>query len=147
MKGVTLLEALFAIIIIGAGLIGVIYLFTGGTRSAVIADQTVIASNLAREKMEQIMADRVNKGYAATIATNYSDGQLSGDYSEFTRNVTIMEMNPDDDDNVDDFLDPQPGSGYARVTVIVSWKGGTKSVKEETLITDYTAPLNPITGC
>lgn len=138
-KGFTLIEAVLTIGIIGAGLIGVMYVMNGGARSSLLADQTLIASNLAREKLEQIIADRANKGYATAIVTNYSDGALSGEYSEFTRTVTMMEVDPDDDNNVDDFLDASSGSGYARVTVIVSWWGGAQSVKLETLIANYSS--------
>jgi type II secretory pathway pseudopilin PulG len=141
--GVTLIEAVLTIAIIGAGLLGVMYMFSGGTRSSLLADQNIVAANLAREKIEQIIADRANKGYATTIATSYSDGQLTGSYSVYTRNVTIQEKDPDADGGDDDFLDNcaiPACQGYARVTVTVSWNGGNNIVKEETLIADYTMP-------
>lgn len=136
-KGVTLIEAVLTIGIISAGLLGVLYVFSGSQTSSLIADQTVVAGNLAREKAEQIIADRANNGYAVTIATNYSDGQLSGNYSIYTRNVIITEVDPDVDGGNDDFLDASAGSGYARVTVTVTWGGGANSVKEEALIANY----------
>ncbi|MFH1874371.1 MAG: prepilin-type N-terminal cleavage/methylation domain-containing protein [Pseudomonadota bacterium] len=139
-KGVTLIEAVFTVAIIGAGLLGVLYAYLGGAKSSLLANQTVVAANLAKEKLEEIVADRASQGYAATILTNYSDGQLAGDYSAYTRNVTILEVNPDDDNTTDDFLDPSPGSGYARLTVVVTWSGGTEQVKLESLIADYTMP-------
>ncbi len=137
--GVTLIEAVLTIAIFAAGLVGVMYIFFGSTTSSLLADQTIVASNLAREKMEQIIADRANKGYATTIATVYSDGLLTGNYNIYTRNVTILEKNPDEDGGTDDFLDNQPGSGYARVTVAVTW-GAANMVKEETLLANYTMP-------
>jgi type II secretory pathway pseudopilin PulG len=136
--GVTLIEAVMTVGIFAAGLVGVMYIFFGSTTSSLIADQTVVAGNLAREKMEQIIADRANKGYAATIATNYSDGLLSGNYNIYTRNAVIQEVDPDDDGGTDDFLDASPGSGYARVTVTLTWGGNT--VKEETLLANYVMP-------
>jgi type II secretory pathway pseudopilin PulG len=138
--GVTLIEAVLTIAIFAAGLVSMMYIFSGSTTSSLVADQTVTAANLAREKIEQIIADRANKGYAVTIATSYSDGQLTGNYSPYTRNVTITEVDPDVDAGTDDFLDASLGSGYARVTVTVGWSGGSHSVKEETLIADYTMP-------
>lgn len=135
-RGVTLIESVLTIGILSAGLIGVLYVFSAGTKSSLVADQTVIASNLAREKLEEIVADRANKGYATTIATNYSNGQLTGAYSEFTRTVTITEVDPDDDNNTDDFLDAQVNSGYARVTVNVSFAGANPVILE-TLIANY----------
>jgi len=138
-KGVTLIEAVLMIALIGAGLLGVMYVFSGTTKSSLVADQTVVASNLAKEKLEQIIADRANKGYPVTIAANYSDGNLPPPYDQYSRTVTIIEVDPDVDGGDDDFLDPQNGSGYARVTVTVSWSGGY-SVKLETLLADYTMP-------
>ncbi len=138
-KGVTLIEAVLMIAVIGAGLLGVMYVFSGGTQSSLLADQTIVASNLAKEKLEQIIADRANKGYAVTIATNYSDGTMPAPYSQYARNVTITEVDPDADSGSDDFLDPLGNSGYARVTVTVSWAGGN-SVKLETLLADYVMP-------
>jgi Tfp pilus assembly protein PilV len=137
-NGFTLIESVLAIGLIGAGLIGLISLFGNLLSPALSADQSVIASNLAKEKIEQIIADRASKGYPTTLTTNYSDGQLSGAYNEFSRNVTINEVDPDDDNDSDDFLDPSPNSGYARITVVVAW--GKRSVKLETLITNYTTP-------
>ncbi len=141
-KGLSLIEAVLAIAIIGAGLVGVMFVFSGGAKSSMIANQTVVASNLAKEKLEHIIADRANLGYAYVItnAASYSDGQLPGNFSVYTRNVTIVEVDPDDDDNVDDFLDPSPGSGYARITIVVSWSGAAESVKLETLIANYVMP-------
>ncbi|MBU0505398.1 MAG: type II secretion system protein [bacterium] len=134
-RGLTLIEATLAIAIIGAGMIGMMYSFTGGSRSSVMADQTIIAANLAKEKIDEIVADRTINGYPATITTSYTDGPI---YSIFSRTVTITEVDPDDDDDVDDFLDASPGSGYARVTVAVTWTGSTEKVQMSTLIAEYT---------
>lgn len=139
-KGLTLIEAVLTIAIVGAGLIGVVYIFSGGTKGALIANQTVIASNLAREKMEQIIADRANKGYAVTIGTNYTDGQLTGAYAPFNRSVTFTSVDPDITGSNDDFNTPLSNSGYSRVTVVVTWNGGANQVKLESLIADYTFP-------
>lgn len=136
--GFTLVEAIIAIAVIGGGLIGVMYAFNSSTKASILTERTVVASFLTREKLERIVADRSTKGYAATIATNYSDGQLTGNFSAFSRNVSIVEVDPDLDAGVDSFLDPLAGSGYARVTVAVTY--GTETVKLETLIADYTIP-------
>ena len=136
-KGLTIIEAMLTLLIIGGGLIGVMYAFVGGSVSSLIADQSIVASNLAKEKLEEIISDRANNGYPTTITTSYSDNP-GGDFSIFTRTVTFLEVDPDDDGGTDDFLDPQPGSGYARVTVVVSWP--SSSVKLESLIANYTMP-------
>jgi len=136
-RGFTLIEAVLTIAIIGAGLLGVLYIFSGAGKSTLVSDNSIVAANLAREKMDQIVADRINKGYATTIATSYSDGPVLTNY---TRTVTIREINPTITGTSDDFNTTQAGSGYARVTVVVGWTGATDTVKLETLIASYTIP-------
>jgi len=137
-RGFTLIEILLTVAVVGVGLIGVLYAYTAATRNAVSAERAVVASFLAREKMEEIIADRSLLGYGAVLSKEYSDGRLPSPFSAFTRSVRIIEVDPDADIGSDSFLDPLPGSGYARVTVEVGYGDG--SVKLETLIADYEVP-------
>ncbi len=145
-EGFTLIEAVLSIAVIGVGLVGMLYAFQGSVNSSLVADQTVIATNIARETMERIIAQRdCNEsgcGYAATLTSintsnTYDENPVSG-FAGFVLDSTALEVNPDDDDNSDDFLDASAGSGYARVTVQVSWNNGNRSIQLATLITDYT---------
>ena len=87
--------------------------------------------------MDQIIADRINKGYPATILTSYSDGPI---LSKYMRTVSFKEINPSITGTSDDFDTAQPGRGYARVTVFVSWSGSTQTVKLVSLIANYVIP-------
>lgn len=142
MKGFTLIECILAIAILGIGLVGVMYAFQGAANSSLIADQTVIATNIARDTLEQIIAKRDADGYSSTLtaintSNSYDENPVSG-FSNFVLNSTALEVDPDDDDSTDDFLDASAGSGYARVTANVSWDGGNYSISLATLIADYT---------
>lgn len=143
-KGFTLIEGVLAIAVLGVGLVGVMFSFQGGTQSSLLADQTVIATNIARGTLEKILAKRDADGYAATLVavntSNSYDENPVTNFSNYVLDTTALEVDPDDDDAIDDFLDASAGSGYARVTVQVSWGGGEHSITMETLIADYTAP-------
>lgn len=128
-KGITLIESILAMAILAAGLIGVMVVFVGGTSSSLEANTTVVAANLAREKLEEIIADRATHGYATALSRDYTDNP-GGNYSNYTRTVTITEV-----DNAD-LTTSELGSGYARVVVVVTW-GGPSGVQLETLIADY----------
>lgn len=130
-----MIEAVLTLAIIGAGVLGVLYMFAGSSKSALYADQVVVASNLAREKMDQVISERITDGYAATIAKNFNDGPIFGIYN---RTVTFKEIDPDITGTSDDFDTLSGGSGYARVTVTVTW--GARSVRLVSLIANYAIP-------
>lgn len=144
MKGFTLIEAALATALLSAGLIGVLFAYQGAVRSSVLADQTVVATNIARRAVERIVADRIQNGYAAALTAinttgTYDENPVSG-FSGYVLDSTALEVDADDDDAVDDFLDASAGSGYARVTAQVSWNNGTNLIRLISLLADYPAP-------
>lgn len=141
-KGFTLIEAVLSIAFIGIGLVGLLYAYQGAARSSLLADQTVIATNIARGTIERIVHRRLQGSYsnALTDINNavYDENPVSG-FSGYVLDSSVLEVDSDDDDTVDDFLDASPGSGYARVTVQVSWNNGASSIRLVTVIADYEA--------
>ncbi len=139
-RGFTLIEAVLSLGVMAIGLLGVIYAFQGMSRSSVLADQTVIASNIARATLDKIAAKRDASGYAsafsAVIGGNFNQNPVAN-HPSFAVTATTYEVNPDKDGGTDDFLDASPGSGYARVTVTVSWNNGANSLVVVTLIANY----------
>lgn len=143
--GFTIIETVLAISLVGAGLIGLLLAHQGASSSALLADQAIIASALARETMEKILAQRdcneTGCGYASTLTSintsNAYDANPPTGFTGYAIDATALEVNPDNDNTTDDFLDAQSGSGYARITVQVSYSNGQKSLKLTTLITDY----------
>ena len=145
MRGFTLIEGILSIAVIGIGVYGLLNLFPLMMHSSLLADQTVIASNLAQETLESIIAqkdcDETGCGYSATLAdinTNsvYDQNPVTG-FANYAVDATALEVDPDDDNSTDDFLDASPGSGIARITVQVSWNNAGNSISLYTLIADY----------
>lgn len=143
--GFSLIESVLSMLIIGAGFIVIVTSFQGSSQTSLLADQTVLAVNLAAETMEKIFAQRdcnqAGCGYASTLTainTNhtYDDNPVSG-FSDYVIDSTALEVNSDVDSGTDDFLDAQVGSGYARVTVQVSWNNNAHSISLESLIANY----------
>ncbi|MBT3182323.1 MAG: type II secretion system protein [Deltaproteobacteria bacterium] len=117
-KGFTIIELLLAVVIISTGLVGIMSLFDNATRGAMQLDLNVIAANLAHEKLEEIVLDKVTNGYATLSDASYSFENPVTDFNAYTRNVTITEVDPQD------LSTTQAGSGYKRVDVTVSWGNG-----------------------
>lgn len=143
--GFSLLDALLGLALLSAALIGLMYIFQGSVSSSLLADQSIVATNLARETLEKIIAQRdcnlAGCGYAATLAAinanTYDYNPVSG-LSGYVIDSTALEVDPDSDGTTDDFLDALPGSNYARITVTVSWNNSVNSISMVTLLTSYT---------
>lgn len=140
-KGFTLIEAVLAIGLVAIGLVGVMIAFQGAARNAILADQTVAATNLARGALEHVITQRDAGGYTATLSSitggSYNEASIVG-LTGYALTVSASEVNPDVDPGTDDFLDAAPGSGVARVTALVSWNSGRSSIQLVTLIAQYT---------
>lgn len=116
------------------------------SRSSMTTDFHVIASQLANEKLEIIIADKAMKAaqYDYIVSANYpneslSNGSLAGFY---TRTVGVTEV------AIGDLTTPQANSGVKKVDVNVSWSDtdgtGTQQVSVSTLLSDfYTPPYTP----
>lgn len=142
-RGFTLIEAVLSLGILSVGLIGVMYAFQGMGTSALLADQTVIASNISRGALENVIASRNANGYAAALAAiqngNFNQNPATNyPLNSYTLTVTTYEVDPDKDAGAtDDFLDAMAGSGYARVTSTVSWNNGQKTVSLVTVMANH----------
>lgn len=141
MRGFTLIEAVLSLTVITAGLIGVMYAFHGMGTSSLIADQTVIASNISRGALESVQASRDANGYFLALNAIQSgsfDLNPVPNNPSFALAVTAVEVDPDKDAGfTDDFLDPLLGSGYARVTSMVTWNNGANTLSLVTMIANY----------
>lgn len=141
-RGFTLIEAVLSLGVITFGLLGVMYAFGSMASNSVLADQTVIASNIARGSLERVQSLRDTFGYSTAryylITFNYFNQTPVQNFPAYNLTVTAPEVDPDEDANVtDDFLDPLSGSGVARVTATVTWNGGKNTLSLVTIIADY----------
>lgn len=131
-RGFSLIEAMLVMMIIGIAFFAFGFLFGNITQEAVKADLTVVATKLAREKMEEIVQQKADAGYTAVVS-EAPQTVTSGGWS-FTRSVVVTPVNP----NTSSF--DEIGSdtyGYKKVVVSVSWGAGSgESVALTTLVTD-----------
>ncbi|MFC1855442.1 prepilin-type N-terminal cleavage/methylation domain-containing protein [Thermodesulfobacteriota bacterium] len=130
-NGFTLIETILVIIVLAISSYGVLSVFINGLKESASPLQGVQAIELAKEKLEIIIADKhdTSKGYAYIVSGNYpAETPVSG-FSEFNRSVTLQEI------DALDLATASPGSGYLKVTVTVSWSSG--SISLDSLVADY----------
>lgn len=131
-KGFTLLELLLAMVIMAVGMLGIMALFQNASRGALQADLNGEAIVLAREKLEEIIMDKIRDGYDALDGSSYPQETFTGDFSPFVRSTSIEEVAEGD------LSTPQAGSGYKRVEVTVSWGSGpSTSISVPTVVARY----------
>ncbi|MCP5464154.1 MAG: hypothetical protein H7A33_03925 [Deltaproteobacteria bacterium] len=127
-KGFSVVENIMATTIMAVGLMGGMVVMQNSVLSAVQGDQNTVASRLASEKLEQLMADKEFLGYDYISDGNYGDETVLN----FERSVDIAEVSSDD------FATASAGSGLKKVTVEVTWGDADyEAVRVSTLISDY----------
>lgn len=131
-KGFTLIEAILTLTILASGIVGVLTLYQRNIAKSDEMEQTLIATLLAQEKLEQIVQDKKYKLYPYIITANYpvTEDLTAEGYPAYTRTTTIQEVNSGN------LTTPQSGTGYKRVTVGVSVTGGP-TVTFDTLLTQW----------
>lgn len=118
--GFTLVEAVLTLTLVSGGILGVLHLFQQNVRSANDMEQTLRATYLAQERMEQIIQDKKYRFYDYIISANYpSPVDLAPQgFPGYTRTITILEVSPQN------LTSSQPNSEYKRLTVSVQVAGG-----------------------
>ena len=128
-RGFTLIEAIFVMIVVGIAFFGFGYLFGNLDQEALKADLTVLATNLAKEKIEEIAQEKADSGYAGIVsesATTVNSGSWA-----FSRSVQVNYVNPSD------FSNSISDTGYKKVDVNVDWGGGVgESITLTTMVTN-----------
>ena len=133
-RGFSLIEAVLTITLLAIGFAGGLALFTNSTDNSLLKDYRVIASQLASEKLELIILDKTFQGYDYVDAVNYPDEDLADPYDNFTRTVTVEEVQSAD------LTTPEANSGYKRVDVQVTWGAETyQTITVSTVLTEYSS--------
>ena len=129
-NGFTLIEAVLTLSVLAVGLMGILTLYQQNIGKANEMEQTLVATELAQEKLEQIILDKKYKLYAFITAANYTspENMSAQGFPGYTRTTTILEVDPSD------MVSAQSGSGYKKITVSVSVTGGL-TVTLDTLVT------------
>lgn len=132
-RGFTILDVIFAVVILGVGLSGMTTLFSNINKNSGTNQMILSATQLAQEKLEEISAAKKYNGYSYVNATNYpvtAEDLTSSNYAGWTRSTTITEVQESD------LSTTQVGSGYKKVTVTVTWTGGSSKALSA-LFTSY----------
>lgn len=114
-KGLTFLDAILSVLVLSIGFWTCLQTLQIITVSSVATDQSIVATQLAKEKVEAIMADKEFKGYTYILSSNYPLETFPVPFLAFSRSVIITEVDANNP-NV-----PMMGSGVKRVEVNVSW--------------------------
>ena len=134
-KGFSLIEAVLSTMILSIGLMGGVLLMQNATVASVNSDFQAIASQLANEKLETILADNYMTDGKYSIITNgnYPAENLGYGTQDnvFQRSVSITEVD-------EDLSQSQAGSGLKKVDVTVSWGENLyERITISTLVSDY----------
>jgi Tfp pilus assembly protein PilV len=128
-RGVTLLETVFAVLLLGISVPPILGFFAQGTLSSIAPERQTAAYFLAMERLEEIIADRHSstRGYSYLAAAHYLAESLSGG---FTRTVAFDEVSSAD------LTTHQAGSGYLLITVNVQYTAPAGSYRLSYLACD-----------
>lgn len=131
-KGFSALEAIFAVLILSFGFVGFMSMFSQMAKTTESDDMRLLASRLAGEKIEEIMATKASQNYSG-VNVGTQEENINFDNYDFTRSTDIAFVDSSDLKTV-----VGGDSGYKRIHVTVSWNvGSTQSVRLMGLISNY----------
>ncbi|MBT3182319.1 MAG: type II secretion system protein [Deltaproteobacteria bacterium] len=131
-RGFTLIEAVLIMAVVGSAFFGFGYLFGNLDQEALTADLSVLATKLAREKIEEVFQTKADGGAGgyALVVDEGSATVTSGAWS-FSRTVDTTYVSPGD------FSPSLIDTGYKKVEVVVSWGvDAGESVTLTSMVTD-----------
>lgn len=131
-RATTIIEVVMAIIILGVGLPPLLFAFTESSMNSIAPSRATVASFLAIERMEQIIARRYksNAGYSEITSANFPDETPVNGFTTFDRTVSISEV----DANLNASGTPV---GFRLVRVTVSWNSGAEEIVVERVFADF----------
>lgn len=100
--------------LLGFGLLGSMIVMQNTTLGTVNGDLHSIGTQLATEKIEEMMIDAHEQGYDTLVSTALPE-DLSDDHPGFSRTVSVYEV------DTSDFSTPEADSGVKRIDVTVAW--------------------------
>lgn len=131
-RGTTIIEAVTAMVILSIALPALMSAFADSSRQTIFPSNAAVGSFLAIEKMEEIMARRYRgtDGYSAITSANFpAESPVTG-FSYFNRSVTISYV-------TSALAASGTDQGYKKVTVTVTWNGGTQTQSIEHVFADF----------
>ena len=90
--GFTLVELALTVIIVGICFMSLVAVFSTSLVGSSDSEHITIATFLAQEKMEQILADKNGRGYSYIVNSNYPAEDPVPGYPGYSRSVVITEV-------------------------------------------------------
>ncbi len=134
-RGVTVIEIAMAIVILSIALPPMVAAFADASIQSIHPAQAAVASFLAIERMEEVVARRYRgtDGYDALTVPTIGEFPTEApvpDFSQFSRVVSV--------EYADGGLDPVGSEqGYKLVTVKVTWNGGADELVIQRAFADF----------
>ena len=131
-RAMTIIEVVTAIVILSVGLPPLVKAFADSSMQSHLPVNSTIASFLATERMEQIVARRYRNdtGYTALTTVNFpAESPVTG-FPRFNRTVTISEV-------TSSLAASGSPVGYRKVRVTVTWQPNNASMSIERVFTDF----------
>jgi hypothetical protein len=128
----TIIEVVMALVILSIALPPLMVSFVEASMQSVYPANASVASFLAIERMEEIIARRYRStdGYGAVTAANFpAETPVSG-FPGFSRSVAVSYTNAALGTVASD-------EGYRKVRVVVTWNGGSDQVAIERAFADF----------
>lgn len=132
LRAMTIIEVVTAVVILSVGLPPLVKSFADSSNQSHLPINATIASFLATERMEQIVARRYrnNAGYAALTTANFpAESPVTG-FPRFSRTVTISEV-------TSSLAASGSAVGYRKVRVTVTWQPDNSSMSIERVFADF----------
>lgn len=132
-KGFTLIEVILVIVVLAIAIPGLISAVSFMTARQVNTVGATIAADLAQEKMEEIMGDRMNaaRGYAYVVNANYAaETPMAAPFGNYNRTVNIICVTAAD---LNPLVPPACPTDFKRIQVTVSAVGVGPNVPDAVL--------------
>ena len=131
-RAMTIIEVVTAVVILSVGLPPLVKSFADSPMQSYLPVNSTIASFLATERMEQIIARRYRNetGYDALTAANFPTESPVTGFPRFTRSVTFSEV-------TSSLASSGSAVGYRKVRVTVTWQPNNASMSVERVFADF----------
>lgn len=131
--GFTIIEAVLIILVVSIGLFGVMYLYSNISYKTFDTDMSVIATDLARDKIERMLALKAVNGYAGISSSGAPETKCENKDC-FTRVTTVSLVDP-----ASGFQVSAVDKGYKKIEIVVGW-GENRKVSLATIVSDQVPP-------
>ncbi|MFO0972968.1 MAG: prepilin-type N-terminal cleavage/methylation domain-containing protein [Phycisphaerae bacterium] len=131
-RSFTLIECAAAIVVLGVGMVPLMQSFVDAASQTRHVIQASVASFLATERMEQIVAARYRDavGYTRVTTANFPNESSISGFTTFARTVTVQTVN-------NALAASGSDIGLKLVTVTVTWNGGTSQMRVARIFGDF----------